>query len=180
MCRWNIFYLQSDLKITLTLIWTLGLGLGLTAGKTKSVENLKANAKHQYRCKRPGKNRKKFCWKKIFDLLSDLKLTLTLTLTLGLGLGLTPGKTKGFENLKPNAKHQYRRKRPGKNLYKFCRWKMFYLRSDLKLTLSLSLTLGLGLGLTPLKTKSVDNLKPNAKHQYRRKRPGENLKKLCW
>ena len=53
---------------------------------------------------------------KIFNLWSDLKLTLTLSLTLGLGLGLTLGKTIGVENLKPNAKHQYRRKRPGKNL----------------------------------------------------------------
>ena len=83
------------------------------------------------------------------------------------------------ENLKPNAKHQYRRKRPGKNLWKLCRLKIFDLRSDLKLTLTLSLTLGLGLGLTPGKTKTVGNLKPNAKHEYRRKRPGKNLKKLC-
>ena len=55
---------------------------------------------------------------KIFYLRCDLKLTLTLTgsLTLGLGLGLCPGKTISVENLKPNAKHEYRRKRPGKNL----------------------------------------------------------------
>ena len=53
---------------------------------------------------------------KFFYLWSDLKVILTLSLTLGLGLGLTPGKTMSVENLKPNAKHQYRRKRPGKNL----------------------------------------------------------------
>ena len=53
---------------------------------------------------------------KNFYLQSDLKLTLTLRLTLGLRLGLTPGKTVSVENLKPNAKHQYRRKRPGKNV----------------------------------------------------------------
>ena len=53
---------------------------------------------------------------KIFYLRCDLKLTLTLSLTLGLGLGLTPGKTISVENLKPNSKHEYRRKRPGKNL----------------------------------------------------------------
>ena len=47
----------------------------------------------------------------------DLKLTLTLTTisTLGLGLGLTPGKTITIKNLKPNVKHEYRRRRPGKN-----------------------------------------------------------------
>ena len=43
-------------------------------------------------------------------------LTLTLSLILGLGLGLTPAKTKSVEHLKPNAKHEYRRERPGKNL----------------------------------------------------------------
>ena len=47
---------------------------------------------------------------------SDLKLTLTLSLTLGLGLGLTFGKTISIENLKPNAKDEYGRRRPGKNL----------------------------------------------------------------
>ena len=43
--------------------------------------------------------------------------------------------------------------------------KIFYPKSDRKLTLTLtlSLTLGLGLGLTPGKTISVENLKPNAK-----------------
>ena len=55
---------------------------------------------------------------KIFHLRCNLKLTLTLTgsLTLGLGLGLSPGKTINVENLKPNAKHEYRRRGPGKNL----------------------------------------------------------------
>ena len=52
--------------------------------------------------------------------------------------------------------------------------KIFYLRSDLQLTLTLSLTLGLGLGLTPWNTKSVENLKLNAKHEYRRRRLGKN------
>ena len=83
------------------------------------------------------------------------------------------------ENLKPNAKHEYRRKRKGKNLKKLCWLKIFYLRSDLKLTLSLNLTLGLELGLSPGKTMSVENLKLNAKYQFRRKRKGNNLKKLC-
>ena len=171
----KFFYLLSDLKITLNLSWTLGLGLGLTPAKTMSVENLKPNAKHQYRRKRKGNKLKKLWWYKIFDLRSDLKLTLILSLTLGLGLGLTPGITMSVENLKPNAKHQYRRKRPGKNLKNLRRWKIFDLQCDLKLTVNLSLTLGLGLGLTPGKTKSVENLKPNAKHEYRRKRPGKNL-----
>ena len=42
---------------------------------------------------------------------------------------------------------------------------MLYPGSDprLTLTLTLNLTLGLGLGLTPGKTLSVENLKPNAK-----------------
>ena len=175
MCRLKIFYLRSELKIILTLSWTLGLGLGLTSGKTKSVDNLKSNARHQYRRERPENNLSKLCRWKNFYLWSNLRLTLTLSLTLGLGLRLTPGKTKGVENLKPNAKHQYRRRRPRKNLKHLCRWKLFDLQSDLKLTLTLSLTLGLGLGLTPGKTKTVENLKPNAKHQYRRKRPGKNL-----
>ena len=153
----NFFYLRSDLKIALSLSWTIGLGLGLIPGKTISVENLKRNVKHQYRGKRPKNNLKKLCWWKIFDLGSDLKLTLTLSLTLGLGLGLTPGKNMSVKSLKPNAKHQYRRKRPGKNLKNLCLWKIFYLRCDLKLTL------GLGLGLTPGKTISVENLKPNAR-----------------
>ena len=155
------------------------LGLGLTPGKTRTVENLKPTAKHQYRRKHKGNNLKKLCWWKIFDLRSDLKLTLTLSLTLGLGLGLTLGITMSVENLKPNAKHQYRRKRPGKILKRLSRWKIFYLRSDLKLTVTLSLTLGLCLGLTPGKAKSVKNLKANGKNEYRRKRPGKNLKNLC-
>ena len=177
MSRWKLFDLQSDIQLTLTPSLTLGLGLGLTPGKTKTVENLKPNAKHQYRRKRPGKNLWKMCRWKLFYLRSDLKITLILSWTLRLGLGLTPGKTKTVENLKPNAKHQYRRTRTGKNL--MCRWKLFDLQSDLQLTLTLSLTLGLGLGLTPGKTKTVENLKPNAKHQYRRKRPGKNLWKMC-
>ena len=45
-----------------------------------------------------------------------LNLTLTPSLALGLGLGLTLGKTISIENLKPNAKPEYRRRRPGKNL----------------------------------------------------------------
>ena len=143
------FFFRSDLKINLTLSWTLGLGLGLTPGKTMSVENVKPNAKHHYRRKRKENNLKKLCWWKIFDLRSDLKLALTLSLTLGLGLGLTPGITMSVENVKPSAKHEYRRKRPGKNLKKLCWWKIFDFRSDLKLTVTLSLTLGLGLGLTP-------------------------------
>ena len=140
-----------------------------------SVENLKPNAKHQYRRKRPGKNLKNLRRWNIFDLQCDLKLTVTLSLTLGLVLGLTPGKAMSVENLKPNEKHQYRRKRKGNNLKKLCGWKIFYLWSDLKLTLTLSLTLGFGLGLSPGKTKTVDNLKPNAKHEHRRKRPGKNV-----
>ena len=42
---------------------------------------------------------------------------------------------------------------------------MLYPGNDpkLTLTLTLNLTLGLGLGLTPGKTLSVENLKPNAK-----------------
>ena len=54
-----------------------------------------------------------------FYVQSDLKLTLTLTLTvtltLGLGLELTPWKTISVENVKPNAKHEYCRRRPKKN-----------------------------------------------------------------
>ena len=43
--------------------------------------------------------------------------------------------------------------------------KIFFSGSDpkLTLTLTLSLILGLGLGLTPGKTISVENLKPNGK-----------------
>ena len=53
----------------------------------------------------------------IFYLRCDLKLTLTLTggLTLASGLGLSPGKRISVENLKPNAKHEYHRRRTGKN-----------------------------------------------------------------
>ena len=43
-------------------------------------------------------------------------MTLTGSLTLGLGFGLTPGKTISDENLKPNAKDEYRRRRPEKNV----------------------------------------------------------------
>ena len=39
-----------------TLSLTLGLELGLTPGKTISVENLKPSTKHKYRRRRPGKN----------------------------------------------------------------------------------------------------------------------------
>ena len=63
-----------------------------------------------------GKIFKSFVDEKFFYLWSDLQLTLTLSLTLGLGLGLTPKKTNSVENLIPNAKHEYRRKRPEKNL----------------------------------------------------------------
>ena len=51
----------------------------------------------------------------------------------------------------------------------------FYPRSDPNLILILSLTLRVGLGLTPGKTISVKNLIPNAKYEYRRRRPGKNL-----
>ena len=86
-----------------------------------------------------------------------LTLTLTLSLTLGLGLGLTPGKTISVENLKPNGKDYYRRRRSGKDVLNLCRQKNIYFRSHSKVTptLTLSLTLGLGLGLTPAKTISV-------------------------
>ena len=92
-------------------------------------------------------------------------LTLALSLTLGLGLGLTPGKTIRVENLIPNEKHGFGRSRAGKSLLNLCRYKIFYPGGDpkLTLTLTLSLTLGLGLGLTPGKTISIENLKPNAK-----------------
>ena len=53
--------------------------------------------------------------------------------------------------------------------------RIFFLRSDLKQTLTLSLTLRLGLGRTPGKTINIGNLKPNAKHEYRHRRPGENV-----
>ena len=54
---------------------------------------------------------------------------------------------------------------------------LFWCGSDPKvtLTLTLSLALGLGLGLTPVKTISDKNLKLNAKDEYRRRNPGENL-----
>ena len=99
---------------------------------------------------------------------SDPKLTLTLTLslTLGLGLGLTSGKTIRVENLIPNEKHGFGRSRAGEILLNLCRYIILYPEGDpkLTLTLTLSVTLGLGLGLTPGKTISVENLKPNAKH----------------
>ena len=43
------------------------------------------------------------------------RLSFALDLIPALSLGLTPGKTISVENLKPNAKDQYRRRRPGKN-----------------------------------------------------------------
>ena len=51
---------------------------------------------------------------------------------------------------------------------------MLYPGSDPKLTLSLAL--GLGLGLTPGKTISVVNLKPNAKDEYRQRLLGKIFK----
>ena len=104
-------------------------------------------------------------------------LTLALSLTLGLGLGLTPAKTIRVENLIPNEKHGFGRSRAGKSLLNLCRYKIFYPGGDpkLTLTLTLSVTLGLGLGLTPGKTISAENLKPNAKEWYRRRRSGKNL-----
>ena len=50
-------------------------------------------------------------------------MTLTLSLTLGLGLGLTNGKTINVENLKPNAKNEYRRRRLGKKKLKVVQMK---------------------------------------------------------
>ena len=114
---------------------------------------------------------------------SDPKLTLTLTLrlTLGLGLVLTPGKTISVENLKPNRKDQYRRRRSGKDLKNLCRQKNFYPGRDPKLTLTLtqSLTLGLGLELTPGETIRVENLIPNEKDGFGRSRAGKSLLNLC-
>ena len=46
-----------------------------------------------------------------------LNLTLTLSLALGVGLGLTPGKTLSVENLKANAKDEYRESLLGYNLH---------------------------------------------------------------
>ena len=62
-------------------------------------------------------------------------------------------------------------------IFKTCEDKIFYPKSDpkLTLTLTLSLTLGLGLGLTPGKTIRVENLKPNAKHGFGCSRAGKSL-----
>ena len=80
-------------------------------------------------------------------------------------VGVNPGKTISVENLKPNGKDWYRRKRSGKDVLNLCRHKNIYFgsHSKLTLTLTLSLTPGLGLGLTPGKTISVQNLKRNTK-----------------
>ena len=48
---------------------------------------------------------------------SDTKLTLTLILALGVGLGLTPRKTLRVENLKADAKDEYRESLLGNNLH---------------------------------------------------------------
>ena len=181
MGRRKNIYSGSDPKLTLTLTLslTLGLGLGLTPGKTIRVENLKPNEKKRFVRSRAGKSFLNLCRYKIFYPGSDPKLTQTLTLSLilGLGLGLTPGKKISVENLKPNAKDQYRRRRSGKDLKKFCRQKNFYPGSDpkLTLTLTLSLTVGLGLGLTPTKRIGVGNLKTSAKDLYGGRRSGKNL-----
>ena len=57
---------------------------------------------------------------------------------------------------------------------------MLYPGGDLKLTLTLTLSLasGLGLGLTFEKTISIENLKANAKDEYRQRLLGENLQNL--
>ena len=184
----KVWYPGSDPKLTLTLTLSLalGLGLGLTPRKTMSVENLKPNAKDEYRQGLVRENLQELWEWKILYPASDHKLTLTLTLTLALtfavvlGLGLTPGKTMSVDNLKPNAKDEYRQRLLGKNLQEFWEWKILYPASDPKLTLTLTLTiaLGLGLGLTPGKTKSVENLKPNAKDEYRQRLLGKNLQEL--
>ena len=79
----------------------------------------------------------------------------------------------------PNEKHGFGRSRAGKSLLNLCRYKIFYPGGDpkltLTLTLTLSVTLGLGLELTPGETISVENLKPNGKDQYRRRRSGKDL-----
>ena len=78
-----------------------------------------------------------------------LTLTLTLSLTLGLGLGLSPGKTISVENLKPNGKDYYRRRRSGKDVLNLCRQKNIYFRSHSKVTPTLTLSLTLGLNPNP-------------------------------
>ena len=50
----------------------------------------------------------------------------------GLGLGWTPGKTMSGENLKPNEKHEYRRKRPGKIFKRFVDDKFFIFEVTLR------------------------------------------------
>ena len=45
----------------------------------------------------------------------------------------------------------------------------------LTVTLTLTVALGLGLGLTPGKTISVENVKPNAKDEYCHRCPGKNV-----
>ena len=57
----NFFYPRSDPNLILILSLTLRVGLGLTPGKTISVENIKANAKHDYCRRRLGKNLQKLC-----------------------------------------------------------------------------------------------------------------------
>ena len=106
-----------------------------------------------------------------------LTLTLTLTVALGLVLGLTPGKTISVKNLNPNAKDEYCHRCPGKNVWNFCKWKVFisWKWPKLTLTLTLTLTLGLGLGLTPRKTIGVENLKRNAKDACCEKRLEKNF-----
>ena len=125
--------------------------VGLTPGKTMSVENLKPNSKDEYRQRLLRKNLQELWQWKILYPASDPKLTLTLTLALslalGLGLGLTPGKTMSVENLKPNAKDEYRQRLLGKNLPDLWEWKILYPGGQPELSLTPTLCLALGLGL---------------------------------
>ena len=110
-----MLYPGGDPKLTLSL--ASGLGLGLTFEKTISIKNLKANAKDEYRQRLLGENLQNLWgWKGLglgLGLTPRVRVSFFLTLALGLGLGLTPGKTISVENLKPNAKDEYRRRRLG-------------------------------------------------------------------
>ena len=100
-----------------------------------------------------------------FSFSQELTPTLTLGLSLGLGLGLAWGD---FQNKYFFVVTSF--KDFSLNVYDDSN--LLHLVSDsqrssyseeLSPTLTLRLTLGLGLGLTPGKTRSVENLKPNAK-----------------
>ena len=176
---WNSQRLSFFQEATPTLTLGLSLGLGLAWGHFQDMKFFTLTSFKVFSLEVfDDTPLLRFVWdSQLLSFSQELTPTLTLKISLGLGLGLARDH---FEDLK---------------FFILTSFKVFSLNvfddTDLldliwnsqrlsfseevtpTLTLGLSLGLGLGFGLTPGNTISVEDLKPNAKEEYRQRLLGK-------